>query len=230
MRPETSYVHQPTALIISDDPEFPRAVMGRWQSERSMPAFTLMGGDLCLGIDADSFDIAVVGPLNPGVLPAVLAMLQAIAKPVFLVCEKSYAAQEVRETQPRVTILREHEGWLDALILICTEALKVRQALARAERAERANRHLECQATLGRYMLEMRHTMNNALTSVLGNSELLLLDSGPLPPGTLAQIETIRNMAVRMHEILQRFSSIEKELSVGERACGPRSQVAGAGF
>ncbi len=223
-------MHQPTALIISDNPDFSRAVVGRWQSERSMPAFTLMGGDLCLGIEADRFDIAVVGALNPGALPAVLAMLEAAGKPVFLVCDKSYAAQEVRETQPRVTILREHEGWLDALVLICAEALKVRQAVIRAERAEQANRFLECQASLGRYMLEMRHTMNNALTSVLGNSELLLLDSGPLAPGTLAQIETIRNMAVRMHEILQRFSSIEKELNTVERASGPGSRVAGAGF
>jgi len=32
-----------------------------------------------------------------------------------------------------------------------------------------------------------------------------------------SQIETIRNMAVRMHEILQRFSSIEKEMSVVEK-------------
>jgi len=226
MRPETSYAHQPTALIISDDPEFAYAVMGRWQSERSLPAFTLMGGDLCLGIDADSFDIAVVGPLNPGVLPAVLAMLQATAKPVFLVCEKSHAAQEVRETQPRVTILRAYEGWLDAAVLICGEALKARSALARAERAEHANRALECQAALGRYMLEMRHTLNNALTSVLGNAELLLLAQET--PAQHAQLETIRSMAVRMHEILQRFSSIEKELTVAEKAPAPRVHAANA--
>jgi len=195
-----------------------------------MPAFTVMRGDLCLGIDADSFDIAVVGALSPGVQPAVLAMLEATGKPVFLVCGKSSAAQEVRETQPRVTILREYEGWLDALVLICTEALRVRQAVLRAERAEQNNRSLESQAALGRYMLEMRHAMNNALTSVLGNAELLLLDPEPLDAGTRAQIETIRNMAVRLHEILQRFSSIEKEYSVVEKVAGARSHVAGVVF
>jgi len=195
-----------------------------------MPAFTVMRGDLCLGIDADSFDIAVVGALSPGVQPAVLAMLEATGKPVFLVCGKSSAAQEVRETQPRVTILREYEGWLDALVLICTEALRVRQAVLRAERAEQNNRSLESQAALGRYMLEMRHAMNNALTSVLGNAELLLLDPEPLDAGTRAQIETIRNMAVRLHEILQRFSSIEKEYSDVEKVAGARSHVAGVVF
>ena len=155
-------------------------------------------------------------------------MLEAAAKPVFLVCDKSYAAQEVRETQPRVTILRENEGWLDALILICVEALKVRQAITRAQRAEQADRTLESQAALGRYMLEMRHALNNALTSVLGNAELLLLESALPSHGAVAQIETIRNMAMRMHEVLQRFSSLEKELNAVERAYEARTQVAGA--
>jgi hypothetical protein len=31
-----------------------------------------------------------------------------------------------------------------------------------------------------------------------------------------AQVTTIRNMGLRMHEILQRFSSLEKELTVAE--------------
>jgi signal transduction histidine kinase len=66
-------------------------------------------------------------------------------------------------------------------------------------------------------MLDVRHTLNNALTSVLGNSELLLLEPEALPVAELSQIETIRNMALRMHEILQRFSSIEKELNAVEQ-------------
>ena len=76
---------------------------------------------------------------------------------------------------------------------------------------------MEQQAALGRYMLEVRHTLNNSLTSVLGNSELLLLEPGSLSAGARSQIETVRNMAVRMHEILRRFSSIEKELNAVEK-------------
>jgi signal transduction histidine kinase len=63
-------------------------------------------------------------------------------------------------------------------------------------------------------MLEMRHNLNNALTSVLGNSDLLLLEPGSLSAQTRAQIETIRNMTLRIHEIMQRFSSLEKEMNV----------------
>jgi signal transduction histidine kinase len=71
-------------------------------------------------------------------------------------------------------------------------------------------------------MVEMHHTVNNALTSVLGNAELLLLEPG-LPAPVLAQADTIRNMALRLHEVFQRFSSIEKELSVIARESGKRA-------
>jgi len=66
-------------------------------------------------------------------------------------------------------------------------------------------------------MIEMRHTLNNALTSVLGNAELLLLEPGTFSAGVRSQIDTIRNMALRMHEILQRFSSLEKEMTFAEK-------------
>src|SRR6202521_4880794 len=85
---------------------------------------------------------------------------------------------------------------------------------------------------VGRYMLEMRHGLNNALTSVLGNSDLLLLEPGSLSAPARAQIETIRNMALRIHEVLQRFSSLEKEMNMvalqAERDSG-KSRVAVAG-
>jgi hypothetical protein len=63
-------------------------------------------------------------------------------------------------------------------------------------------------------MLEMRHSMSDALTSVLGNSDLLLLEPGSFSAQSRAQIETIRNMTLRIHEIMQRFSSLEKEMAV----------------
>jgi signal transduction histidine kinase len=223
---------QPTVLIISDDPEFSRAVKNRWQAERAMPTFTLMGADLCQEVDADSFDVAIVGAVRPGILPAILATLEPAGKPVLLVSEKSQPAQEARETQPRVMVLRQHEGWLDALVLVASEALRRCQAVARVQRAEQSNALLERQATLGRYVLDMRHNLNNALTTILGNSELLLLEPGSLSAGARAQMETVRSMALRVHEILQRFSSLEKELSVvakqAERDTNTSSRAVGA--
>ena len=208
---------QPTALIISDDSEFSRALAARWQTERNLPAFTLMSGDLCQALDPDTFDLAVVGTLQPPLLASALKALEPAGKPVLVVCEANASAQAIRDKHPIALVLRQDEGWLDSLMLVASEALRRCQAVARVRQAERANKTLEREATLGRYMLDMRHTMNNALTSVLGNSELLLIEPGSLSAAGRSQLETIRNMAVRLHEILQRFSSIEKEMSVIEK-------------
>jgi signal transduction histidine kinase len=232
MKTEIGNLDQSTVLIISDDPEFSGAITGRWQSERNTPPFTLMKGDLCQGMDPDTFAVAIVGAVRAGGLTAALRALEPAGQPVLLVSEDSRTAREVREAHPRVMVLRQHEGWLDSLVLIVTESLRRSEMMDRLKRAERAGAHLQHQATLGTYMLEMRHGLNNALTSVLGNSELLLLDPGQLSAAARAQIETIRNMSLRMHEVMQRFSSLEKELKVVERqAAGEtraKSQGAGA--
>ncbi len=208
---------QSTVLIISDDADFSRVVMDRWESERNAPAFTLMGGDLCRDLDAEGFDMAIVSTVRPEVLPAVFRSLDPSGNPVLFVANDQQSAQEARQMKPGVSLLHQQEGWLDALVLVSSEILRHGQTLARAQRAEQSGKALERQAALGRYMLDVRHTLNNALTSILGNSELLLLEPGSLPAAERSQIETIRNMALRMHEILQRFSSIEKELNAVEQ-------------
>ncbi|HYK51108.1 MAG TPA: hypothetical protein VEU94_15390 [Terriglobales bacterium] len=208
---------QATALIISDDADFSRAVMDRWQGERNAPAFTLMGGDICRDLDGDGFDLAIVGALPSEILSAVFKALDPVGKPVLFVRDENQAHDQTRQIHPGVRVMQQREGWLDTLVLVATEILLLGYATARAQRAEHARKSLEQQAALGRYMLEMRHTLNNSLTSVLGNSELLLLEPGALSAGARSQIETVRNMAVRLHEILRRFSSIEKELNAVEK-------------
>ena len=78
---------------------------------------------------------------------------------------------------------------------------------------------LECQghATLGRYMLEMRPSVNNALTSMLGNADLLLLEPGQISPQCREQIHTIHAMGLRLNEIIQRFSSLAAEMRAIEK-------------
>jgi signal transduction histidine kinase len=223
-------VDQPSVLIISDDAELSRAVTGRWQSERTVPAFTLMSSDVCLGFDPDTFQLAIAGGLRPQALSVVLEAMDAAEKRVLFVSEDTRVMQTVRDRWPGIALLRQQENWLDTLLLVAGEILHRASAEAEARRLEQANASLERQALLGRYMLEMRHTLNNALTSVLGNSELLLLEPGTLSAGERSQIETIRNMSLRMHEVLQRFSSLEKELTVidrqAEKESGAKSHAA----
>lgn len=221
---------QPSVLIISDDAEFSRAVTARWQSERTVPAFTLMSSDVCLGFDPDTFQLAIAGCLRPQALSVVLEAMEAAGKRVLFLSEDMRLVQTVRDRWPGMAIVRQQETWLDTLVLVAGEILRRVGAEAEARHFAHANVQLERQALLGRYMLDMRHTLNNTLTSVLGNSELLLLEPGSLSAGARSQIETIRNMSLRMHEILQRFSSLEKELTVvdrqAERESGAKSHAA----
>ena len=218
MNHESANLETPTVLIISDEPDFSRRITARWQMERNVPTFTLLSGELWPRFAVDIFDVAIVGQLRRDLLSVVLEPLHSTGQPIFCVGQDTATAQLIKDRWPRVSILRpgdcqETAHWLETLVLAAAEAVHRSRAESRARAAELACSTLERQATLGRYMLEMRHNLNNALTSVLGNCDLLLLEPGSLSAQTRAQIETIRNMTVRIHEIMLRFSSLEKEMN-----------------
>lgn len=57
----------------------------------------------------------------------------------------------------------------------------------------------------------LRHELNNPLTGILGNAELLLAEirrkgDGRLPPGGQQRVETIAALAVRLRETVRRLS------------------------
>jgi signal transduction histidine kinase len=206
-------VNESTVVIVSDDPEFSGAISSRWQQERGAPAFTLVSGDLCAGLSPEAFDLAIVGNVRSDIQSGVIKTLEQSGKPVVLISNEIARG----EKHPRLLLVQRHEDWLENVVLLAPEVLRRAEALSRLRRAEQTNSVLERQAALGRYVIDMRHNFNNALTSILGNYELLLLDSNLLSPQPRSQVETIRNMALRMNEILQRFSSLEKELNVAAR-------------
>jgi signal transduction histidine kinase len=210
----TTSVDQPALLIISDDPDFSRAITTRWQAERTLPSFTLVSGSISLAFDPENFHAAIVGNIRPETLSVVMEAMDAVGKRVLFISDDPALLAVVRERWPGTILLKRQDNWLDTLVLVAIEALYRAFAEKCSRRAEQSKAVLEHHATLGRYMLEMRHNLNNALTSVLGNSELLLLEPGALSANARAQLETIRNMSLRMHEVLQRFSSLEKELTV----------------
>jgi signal transduction histidine kinase len=53
----------------------------------------------------------------------------------------------------------------------------------------------------------LRHEVNNPLTGILGNAELLLARRSQLPPAVVERVETIAELAVRLRETIRRLSS-----------------------
>ncbi len=209
-------MNQPTVLILADDAEFARTIVARWQTERTLPAFAVVSSDVWNGANSAPYDVAIVGEVRPARLTSILKALDAANKPVIYVTANA-PTPALSETHPRILVLRQYEGWVESLVLLAGECLRRTEAVARARRAEQAGAASQRFAALGRYMLEMRHGFNNAMTSVLGNAELLLLEPQAFTPEVRDQIETIHNMTIRMHEIMQRFSSLETELQFAER-------------
>jgi len=75
----------------------------------------------------------------------------------------------------------------------------------------------------------LRHELNNPLTGILGNAELLLVESRrknvELPPQTQVRLETIAALAVRMRETVRRLSE-EWEAQAVQAASEPAPPTA----
>jgi signal transduction histidine kinase len=210
-------VTQRKILIISEDAGFAPQLSARWQSERVLPAFTILRSEGGCSLSPDSFDLAILDIPHADSCRTARRALELTGKPLILVCGNSEIAQAARRESSRALALTRTDEWPDLAVLLALEVLRRVEAVQRADRAEQVSALLKCHATLGLYVIDMRHSLNNALTSVLGNSELMLLEPGAFSAGVRSQIDTIRNMALRMHEILQRFSSLEKELTFVEQ-------------
>jgi hypothetical protein len=208
---------QPSVLVVTDDVEFSRTVMARWQMERHVPAFTMVNSSLLNGSLEGRFGLAILGPVGGGRLQKVLSTCASANAPVILLASDAESAALGTGTEAHVLVVRQNDGWAESLVTLGAEALRHHEAQKRAKRAESSNAETQREATLGRYMIEMRHSCNNALTSILGNSELLLMEPGAISADVREQIETIHSMSLRLHEILQRFSSIELEMQVAEK-------------
>jgi signal transduction histidine kinase len=210
-------VSQLTVLIYTDDAEFAHMIVARWQTERTVPSF-LISSDASWNRDRDvKYDLAIIGPLVSDDPVAALTQIDPQSRPTLYVANRAATGLAVRNANPRVLVLNDYEGWVNAVVLLAGEALRRVDATNRARKAEQTVSAAQRHALLGRYMLDMRHSVNNALTSIMGNSELLLLEPGKVSAEVREQIETIHTMSMRLHEILQRFSSLETEMQFAER-------------
>lgn len=203
-------------LILTDEPEFARLLTACWQAERQAPDITVLSSELWKEHEGSRHSLVVVGPVLEGKLPAVLRSLEPAAAVILCAPAESRELGLLRANYPRLVHIPLREDWAQTLLLVAGESLRRAEAQRIAKQAERRAANNELQATLGKYMMDMRHSVNNALTSMLGNAELLLLEPGQLSSQSLAQIKTIHSMALRINEIMQRFSSLASEMQAAE--------------
>jgi signal transduction histidine kinase len=203
-------------LILTDDAEFARLLTACWQMERQLPGLSVVTSDLWPSRESVVPDLIVIGPLKDGKLGDALRSVPPNTGVILCAPPESQEMGALRKKYPRLVHVPLREDWTQVVLLVAGESLRRTEALRLAQQSERRATRNANQATLGRYMMDMRHNMNNAMTSLLGNAELLLLEPGELSAQSLAQIKTIHTMALRINEIMQRFSSLASEMREDE--------------
>jgi signal transduction histidine kinase len=215
-----------SVLIVSDDPEFARTVTARWQAERHVPELTIATGGVCHPSSIADHDLVIIGPLHESDSAAILRAvnLSSRAATIYFARDTKNISR-LQSDSPLLLIVPQTDGWAGTIVLVATEALRRVEAVRRAQRAEGMALASQSHAALGRFMLEMRPNVNNALTSVMGNADLLLLEPGQTSAESHEQIQTIHTMALRLNEIMQRFSSLATELRAGEKESQAETQA-----
>ncbi len=84
-----------------------------------------------------------------------------------------------------------------------TVGLVVRRAQIGEQMSSTASNERERSRNFGEML---RHEVNNPLTGILGNAEMLLKLRAELPPQVISRVETIAELAVRLRETIRRLS------------------------
>jgi hypothetical protein len=210
-------VETPHVLIVTDEPEFGRQLTARWQTEPRVPALTQVSSDLWNPASAAGYHLVILGPLAPHRAASITQSLGPAGVVSLCVAATESERTQMEAVQASSIVLPRQNDWTATVVLLAGEILRRIAIQKRAERAEYAAQSLERRAALGRYMLEMRPAFNDALTSALGNADLLLLESTGMSRESLERMRTLHRMTLRLNEMMQRFSSLASELQLIER-------------
>jgi hypothetical protein len=192
-----------------------RTLTARWRMEKDSPAITAVSAAVSPQASSSGYEMIVIGPLRKcAAIPAGPAL-----HPDSVVCAvgDEESLKVVRAARANWLLLPECPGWPGILFALVGEVLRRKAAETRAREAEIANLSQKRFGILGKSLLEARPGMVNAITSLLGNADLILLSEEPLPASCREQVRTIHTMALRLNEIVQRLSSIENEMELSER-------------
>lgn len=194
-------------LIVSDDPEFVDLLKRSWQAFPCAPEF------------------AVLRKHCSGELPIGAVTVIDGSGELFRFAEKQGLVLAITDDEPlpvvggnlrRVLRISRSAGWADIAVALANEGVLRVDAQQRVAELEQQLLSPERFAALGRLFAEERHGLGNAMTSVLGNSELLLMEPG-LRAEVHGQLKIIHEMSLKIFESLQRMTSLDMEMQIAER-------------
>jgi signal transduction histidine kinase len=194
-------------LIVSDDPEFVDALVRSWQCSQCAPEFAISRKHGCGELPESA--VAVIDGAD-GLCRLAGEGLLVIA------ITGDEPLSPIGGNLGRVVQIPRCAGWADIAAALANEGVLRAEAVQRVEELEQQLLSPERFAALGHLFVEERHGLGNALTCVLGNSELVLMEPG-LRDEVRGQIKTIHEMSLKIFESLQRLTALDMEMQMAER-------------
>ena len=216
---------QPTVLVLSDDDLFVRSLLERWQNEPATPAFVLGASSRSANLP-ETLALALLGPFELSRTQQELAALRDRRGdvPALCVMTGNNSAEPLRRLYSQAVFVRTEGSCVEPVALLAFEMIRRQSLLDQAHALEQSLLDMRREAGVGRYMLEKRHSFNNALTSVLGNAELAMLDPEAIPQPMREQIAAIHTNAVKLHDLMHRLNLLDSELKLSHSAVNATRQ------
>ena len=194
------------ALIVSDDPGFANALSWSWRHAGCVPEYEFV--PLAEAAARATICVAVVdGP------QALLRLSGGAALAIVVTADDPLP--EVEGAMGRVVRIIRREGWADIAAALALESVLREQAMQRVNELENQLRDTERFTALGKIISEAQHGLANALTGLLGHTELLLMDSG-LGDESRRKVTIVQAMSMKIYEVLQRLSETDREIRMVE--------------
>lgn len=194
-------------LVVSEDPGFADALLQSLQAAGSVPEFE------------------VIRPETSGELPvscvAVLDGVQWLSRlssevSLIVAVSSSEPMPRCTCTARRVVHLQRSTGWAEIAAALASENVLLTGALQQVEEMKSRMRGLERFSALGRFFAGEQHGLANALTSVMGHTELLLTEAG-ISDDVRHKMGTVHAMSLRIYDALQRLSALDRKLQMAAR-------------
>jgi signal transduction histidine kinase len=150
-------------------------------------------------IESDMHAIEAAGPLNPlEKLEPVVASLTQHAPVVVVASAEHQHALAFLIGAGAVDLVARLGNFVPVTVGLVVRRARIREQMLSSALSER-----ERSRDFGEML---RHEVNNPLTGILGNAEMLLKLRAELPSQVVTRVETIAELAVRLRETIRRLS------------------------
>lgn len=192
------YAVRGKVFIVTDDTNFSEMLLRNWHEMKPAPDFEVLGSGAGEALPRTA--VAVLD--GPDALPL---LSEGVALAIIVGGKNAAAMAEV--AAQRAVWLKRGEGWAEAAAALAWESALRAEAQSQAEDAELRLQQAAHLCATGKSIALARHELANALTVVLGHSEMLLMDV-EMPAEVRSQVEIIYTAARRTDDILEQVSTL----------------------